>query len=207
MLLANRKGFLNELKEVIRKGLSERGESETRHCTFDTNLTVSVWQDTKPVTTCSTCCQSVPLDVVQRKLKNGCRKTFPCPHSITTYNKYMGGVDRNDQLREYYHVRLKSHKYYKYLFWIVFDIAITNTFVLAKANPIMKDKTKSMKAHRTALAQQLLVGYCSRKNIKRIIIPSEVMVSSTSVTIVPYEREERQHGTALTATYIYAIKV
>ena len=98
---------------------------------------------------------------------------------------------------------------------MVFDIAITNTFVLAKANPIMKDETKSMKAFITALAQQLLVGYCSRKrkgrkptasslkNIKRIIILSEVMVSSTGVTVVPYkEREERQHGTAVTVTYI-----
>ena len=44
-LRANRKGFLNDLKEVVRKGLNERGESETRHCTFDTNLTVSVWQE------------------------------------------------------------------------------------------------------------------------------------------------------------------
>ena len=27
----------------------------------------------------------------------------------------MGGVNRNDQLRDYYHVRLKSRKYYKYI--------------------------------------------------------------------------------------------
>ena len=49
----------------MRSEFSERGQRETRHCTFDTNITVSVWQDTKPVTSCSTCCQSVPLDEVQ----------------------------------------------------------------------------------------------------------------------------------------------
>ena len=71
-LRAYRKRFPNDLKEVVRRGFSERGESETCHCTFDTNLTVSVWQDTKPVTTGF---QSVPLDEVQRKL-NSRQKPF-----------------------------------------------------------------------------------------------------------------------------------
>lgn len=129
----------------------------------------------------------------------------------------MGGVDRNDQLREYYHVRLKSRKYYKYLFWMVFDIAVTNTYILSKTNPVLNNETKSMKAFRTALAQQLLVGYCTRKrkgrkptvnSLKKYKGDSEVMVvGSIDVTIVPYkEKEERQYGTAKTASYIYVIK-
>ena len=150
------------------------------------------------------------------KTENGRRNTYPCPHSITTNNKYMGGVDRNDQMREYYHVRLK---YYKYLFWMSFDVSITNAFVLAKTNPVMHNETKSMKAFRTALAQQLLEWYCSRKrkgrkptqnstkNTRKIITHSEVTVSSIVATIVPYKgREERQYGIAMTAIYIYAIK-
>ena len=32
--------------------------------------------------------------------------------SISNYNTYMREVDRNDQLRGYYHARLKSMKYY-----------------------------------------------------------------------------------------------
>ena len=54
-----------------------------------------------------------------------------------TNNKYMGGVDKNDQLREYYHVRLKSRKYYKYLFWMLFDVAITNAITIARVNPTL----------------------------------------------------------------------
>ena len=42
----------------------------------------------------------------------------------------MGGVDCNDQLRGYYQVRLKCRKYYKYIFWCLFDVAITNMFLL-----------------------------------------------------------------------------
>ena len=92
----------------MKKGFEERGECEIRHCTADTNLTVCVWQDTKAVTACSTFCQSVPFDTVMRKLKTGEHYRFPCPDAIKTYNKYMGGVDKNDQMREYYHVRLKA---------------------------------------------------------------------------------------------------
>ena len=66
-----------------------------------------MWQDTKPVTVIATNAQTLPLDTVQRKLKTGHHKTFDCPEAISIYNRYMGGVDKNDQLRQYYHVRLK----------------------------------------------------------------------------------------------------
>ena len=35
-----------------------------------------------------------------------------CPEFMVLYNRYMGGVDRNDQLRKYYHVSLKGRKFY-----------------------------------------------------------------------------------------------
>ena len=42
----------------------------------------------------------------------------------------MGGVDRGDQLRGYYHVRLKCVKNYKYIFWFLFEVAVTNAYIL-----------------------------------------------------------------------------
>ena len=50
-LRANRKGFPPELKPLLKKGLKERGDSKT--CQHK-NLTVSVWQDNKPVTVIAT---------------------------------------------------------------------------------------------------------------------------------------------------------
>ena len=76
----------------------------------------------------------------------------------------MGGVDRNDQLREYYHVRLKSKKYYKYLFWMLFDVTITNAIVVAREQPVLASETRNSKVFRTNLAHQLLAGYCTRKH-------------------------------------------
>ena len=38
--------------------------------------------------------------------------TIKQPLNITSYNKYMGGVDKADQLRSYYQLRMKSRKFY-----------------------------------------------------------------------------------------------
>ena len=33
-------------------------------------------------------------------------------------------MTNNDELRGYYHVRLKCRKYYKYIFWFQFDLIV-----------------------------------------------------------------------------------
>ena len=35
-------------------------------------------------------------------------KEYSYPEEVLLYNKFMGGVDMNDQLREYYSVRTKT---------------------------------------------------------------------------------------------------
>ena len=74
----------------------------------------------------------------------------------------MGGVDQNDQLRGYYNVRLKCRKYYKYIFWFLFDLAITNSYILTKRHTDLNFST--LKSFRTTLARELRgKDYCSRK--------------------------------------------
>ena len=50
-LRSNRKRFPTQLKQFVKKGLPERGQSKTYQCG---NLCVSVWQDKRPVTTIAT---------------------------------------------------------------------------------------------------------------------------------------------------------
>ena len=52
----------------------------------------------------------------------------------------MGGVDKGAQLHSYYRVRLKSRKYYKYTFWFLFDVAITNAYILSNYTPTTTTK-------------------------------------------------------------------
>ena len=98
-----------------------------------------------------------------------------CPSSIVAYNKFMGGVDRGDQLRSYYHVRLKSRKFYKYVFWFLFDVVVTNAYILShytittNPGPISK---QSLKNFRLKLASQLIGSYCSRVRVGRLRLHS-----------------------------------
>ena len=101
-LRANCLHFPKDLKPTAKKGLKNRGDSETRQAG---NLVVTVWQDNRPVTILSTNSQATTPQSVQRRQKDGTRKDVSCPEAIILYNKYMGGVDKGDQLRGYYNVR------------------------------------------------------------------------------------------------------
>ncbi len=81
--------------------------------------------------------------------------------NIVLYNKKMGGVDRGDQLRGYYSCRTKSRKFYKYLFYFVFDVAVTNAYILHKH--FTSIATGNVKEFRIKLAKQLISTYCTRK--------------------------------------------
>ena len=161
-LRSNRKGFPQDLKQFLKKGLSKRGEYLFRQCG---NLTVTLWQDSKPVVVIATNSDPHETCTVQRKAKNGTRSSVSCPASVDVYNKFMGGVDRNDQLRQYYSVRLKGRKCYKYLWWFLFDVAITNAYVLCKNHTDLS--VPSLKEFRMTLAKGLINTYSSRKRAGR----------------------------------------
>ena len=73
-LRCNRKGVPADLKPIAKKGLRERGESMTRQCD---ELTVSVWQDNRPVTVIATNSDPTEPMTVNRKLRDGTAITIP----------------------------------------------------------------------------------------------------------------------------------
>ena len=157
-LRANRKGFPSDLKTAVKKCFKERGASQTRQCE---NLTVSVWQDNRPVTVIATNASPLEQCTVQRKTRDGTKLDIECPQSVVQYNKYMGGVDYNDQLRGYYGIRTKGRKFYKYIAMFLLDLTITNTFVLLKHYTHLN--ITDLKSFRMKLAKELIGSYKSRK--------------------------------------------
>ena len=67
-----------------------------------------LWRDNRVVTVLSTNTQPQQIDTVQRREQDGSRTNVSCPAAMALYNSYMGGVDKNDQLRQYYHVSVAS---------------------------------------------------------------------------------------------------
>ena len=104
-------------------------------------------------------------------------------------DSYMGGVDRADQLCGYYRVRMKSHKFYRfvllnllvfrslyfilffslhnrYIFWFLMDCCTVNAFTLLKYFQPSTGSTirqQVFKAFRLELAQGLIGNYNSRQ--------------------------------------------
>ncbi len=95
-------------------------------------VAAAAWKDRKVVMVLSTNTQPSAKGTVLRRLKDRTRASLPCPESIVTYNESMGGVDRGDQVRGYYSCRTKSQKFYRSIFFFLFDVAITNAFILQK---------------------------------------------------------------------------
>ena len=117
-----RRGFPVSLKQVA----LQRGEHA--FCQRG-NLVASVWMDKKPVNMLSTLAQADATHTALRKQRDGSKTSVQCTDAVVLYNKYMAGVDKGDQLRQYYRVRTKCTKHYKYIFWFMFDVAITNAFI------------------------------------------------------------------------------
>lgn len=126
---------------------------------------ISVWQDNRPVVVIATNSDPTETTTVARKGRDGSTSNVVCPQSVYLYNKYMGGVDRSDQLRQYYGIRQKGRKYYRYIWWFLFDVAVTNAYVLCKNHTSLS--VPSVKSFRVDLAKALIGDYCSRKRAGR----------------------------------------
>ena len=81
--------------------------------------------------------------------------------AIIIYNRYMGGVD-SDQLRGYYNCKVKSRKFYKYIFYFLFDVSITNAFILYK-NFCSSPTFNTIKKFRLQLVSELIGEYTTRR--------------------------------------------
>ena len=67
------------------------------------------WLDNKPVYIVSSLPTSVyEVTEVKRPKKAGDQQLVQCPYIITMYNKHMGEVDKNDQLKSYYSIICKG---------------------------------------------------------------------------------------------------
>ena len=107
-----------------------------------------VWQDKKQVSMLSTLTDPDSCATVRRKEKDGSQTTLNCPTAITAYNTHMAGLDRGDQLRRYYTLRL------------------TNAYILY-SNHSSAPKPVKQKEFRLILAESLIGDYCGRQRIGR----------------------------------------
>ena len=162
---ANRKGIAQKLRNP---GRLAQGDIIKRQ---KGNVVAVVWHDKRDVRVISS--NSNPVDgQVNRK---GSRRPgdqeqniihVPCPQSVISYNKYMGGVDLADQNRAYYSVGRESVKFWRSLLWYMINTAIINALVLYRESfrPHTRDRSRMTNIKfRLKLCEELVAGFSCRQ--------------------------------------------
>ena len=66
-------------------------------------------------------CPADVLSLVEKKMKDGSIESLPCPEIVVDYNKCIGEVDRNDQMKSYYIVRVAGRNWWLRIFFHIAD--------------------------------------------------------------------------------------
>ena len=117
---SNRKGFPEQVKNAkLKKG-------EVMACHSD-ELMALKFKDKKDVHMLSTIHDHSMVHRPDRRHRNQRQTTPAC---IFDYNKYMGGVDRTDQLMQPYEIPRKSMKWYKKVALHFIQLAVMNSYIV-----------------------------------------------------------------------------
>ena len=148
--------------DIKKPGKMVRGESKIRQ-ERGGNLTATAWKDKKVVTVLSTLSDPNDMQSCRRREGNVVREVDQ-PASVHSYNSYMNGVDRHDQLRLKYGVGRFAKKAWKYLTWFFINCSIVNAYIIyaEKSQRTTKKGYKHID-FRMELAKQLIGNFSSRK--------------------------------------------
>ena len=124
-LRANRKGVPQIAKDKI---LREKGETYFMH---NKHLLLVKYNDKKVVYLLSTVDRGEKI--LTGKVDPRSRQPIRKPEVVVNYDKYMGGVDRSDQMVSYATFNARTLKWWKRVIFHVFSLAILNAYILYKS--------------------------------------------------------------------------
>lgn len=131
-VILNRKGIPQGLKDIKQFSKEQRGKMRWVR---DGELLFLQWKDNKVVTFISSMHRHRSNQVAycnrRAKINNEFRKLLVRqPQLVKDYNKYMGGVDKSDQMIGKYKILRRTQKYWKTILYHCIDIAKVNSFIL-----------------------------------------------------------------------------
>lgn len=103
---AQRRGLPDNLKN------KKKMKPEQHTFQVKKNVVAIQWQDKKLTNLLTTAHDPRETITVQKKQKDGTKNDTSCPKAVVDYTKYMRGVDRFDQMKEYYSVSRRSKKWW-----------------------------------------------------------------------------------------------
>lgn len=166
----NRRGIPQEIKD---KTLSNRGDVYVMH---NGAIECVKYLDSKPVYFLTSNHDTNPTSTRRRDFESN--EPIQKPSVVVQYNKYMGGVDRSDQMVAYINTICKSFKWWKKVFFHTLAIAVLNSYLLFKLDNPTTNMTHRM--FRKKLVSELL-----SKNP----MPNEATVKAGRPTLAPKQLE------------------
>ena len=120
-------------------------------------LLFTKWHDRRDINFLSTnVSPAIAPRLVERKIKRQVVK-IEKPYVSNLYTSKMGEVDQADQLRSYYYTGRQSRRWYRYVFWFLFNVCICNAHILDSKHH-GRQKKKQLQ-FRMALAKELIDGF------------------------------------------------
>lgn len=164
-LRTNRRGFPAFVKD--KKCVKKPGDTVTVRMRHG-KVQAIAWFDRKKVALVSTAHDSSDVTVTRRARPNTPRLEYSQPTAVMEYNKNYFAVDKNDQLRQYYSIASRAHKYWKYIMWFFIDVCAVNAYILYMIHPLPATiKRLRHKQFQLAIARSLANGFCGRKKVGR----------------------------------------
>ncbi|XP_022779646.1 piggyBac transposable element-derived protein 4-like [Stylophora pistillata] len=167
-LRSNRLGYPKCLTDKPLLKTLKRGDY---HSATAEGITVTVWKDTKDVSFLSNVHSSTGQDNVSRKKQGGSVVAITAPPVVKDYNKNMGAIDKNDQLKKTYAIDRKSKKWWMRIFFHLLDICRLNSLMYQQcylswnSGPVEEDVAPLMdqKSFTSKLVESLCGTYTSHK--------------------------------------------
>ena len=141
------------VQEIASAKFKVRGESITMN--YDNKIVSHPTLDRKHVTLISTAYNAQP--VLTGKLHWKTKELIEHPKIIHLYNKYMGGVDCNDQLMKYSAFSHRTCKWWKKVLFRLLNLAMVNAYITYSEWVALKGKKKlSQTSFQTEVIKQMI---------------------------------------------------
>lgn len=151
-------------------GRLSRGEFKTFQDSDLSNLTCTVWKDTKEVRFASTMSNPELVTHAVRRVQHT-HTNVSMPHCAHQYTKHYSGVDRFDTLRskKYGCLSRPSKKTWKHLLWFLVNCSLVNSWIIyQKSATGQRKKNYAHSNFRLDVAKGLIGGFtCRQRNSNR----------------------------------------
>ena len=144
--------------EIIKDTLPKKDEPPI--IAQDNNMTFIGWCDKRPVYILTTIFNGNTF-LKDVRVRNGPPRMVVKPIAVELYTKYMGGVDRADQLISYYLHLHRSLKWWKKIFFHLLETSFWNSYIIYKASV---DKPLSSGKYRLQIVHGLVDGHERQNN-------------------------------------------